>query len=155
MPIHTSWKKMCLSMKASYKAGKIKCRKFADGTQVCMSEKAWSVFFATINKMGADDTKPRPKRKINEAKMIDWFMESVNNDDGLPRWINMALKVLKSEKYNDKIKSYWRKRLSAFCKKNPKSKVCKQIKINEALENMSLTKDLLMRIAEEIITGED
>jgi len=151
MPIHTSWKKMAIGMRASYKAGKTKCRKFADGSQVCMSEKAWSVFFATINKMGASDTKPRPKKKkINEAKLLDWFMEAKMEND-LPRWVSMALKVLKSDKYNAKIKAYWKKRLTAYCKKNPKSKVCKQIRINESLEAMYLSRELLARIAEEVI----
>ena len=153
MPIHTSWKSMATGMKTTYKKGKVKCRKFADGSQVCMSEKAWSVFFATISKMGASDTKPRPKKKINESKLIDWFMEAKMEND-IPRWVNMALKVLKSDKYSAKIKTYWKKRLTGYCKKNPKLKICRQIKINESLEAMSLNKELLACIAEEIVKGE-
>jgi hypothetical protein len=36
-----------------------KCRDFTDGSQVCASEKAWQVFFATMNKNGWDETKPK------------------------------------------------------------------------------------------------
>lgn len=57
---------MAESMKPQYKGGKITCRSFSDNSQICMSKKAWNIFFATINKMKADDTKPRPQ-EINET----------------------------------------------------------------------------------------
>jgi len=68
---------MAEGMRGTYKVGPVKCRPFTDGTKVCMSKKAWQVFFATINKMGADETKPRPQ-KTQEAteKLIHWFVES-------------------------------------------------------------------------------
>lgn len=74
MPIHTSWKSMAKGMAASkkYKKGTIKCRDFTDGSKVCMAKKAWNVFYASINKMGAKAEKPRPK-SINETV----FMETV------------------------------------------------------------------------------
>jgi hypothetical protein len=79
MPIHTDWKSMAESMskESKYKAGKIKCRDFTDGSKVCMSSKAWSVFFATINKMGADDTKPRPAT-INETVFNETVTQVLN-----------------------------------------------------------------------------
>ena len=80
-----SWKKMAVNMQSQYKGGSIKCRGFTDGTEVCMSSKGWSVFFATINKSGAKADKPRPK-SINETifqetakqvvdEMIQWAVE--------------------------------------------------------------------------------
>lgn len=65
MPIHTSWKSQAKGMGKTYK-GPTECRKFIDGSQVCISKKAWSVFFATIKKMGAKPEKPRPA-KISET----------------------------------------------------------------------------------------
>lgn len=76
-------------MGKQYKSGEVKCRPFTDGSKVCISKKAWSVFFATINKMGADDTKPRPHR-INETvfqetvkevlrDMIEWIVTREGN----------------------------------------------------------------------------
>ena len=77
MPIHTSWKSMAQGMKSTYAKGKTKCRPFTDGTKVCMSTTAWSVFFSTVNKMGADETKPRPKKKTTQEsreKLIKWYV---------------------------------------------------------------------------------
>jgi len=80
MPIHTSWKSMAKGMKTTYcgkkKAGPVKCRPFTDGSRLCMCAKAWQVFFASVNKMGADETKPRPKKvKTQEAveKILEWY----------------------------------------------------------------------------------
>lgn len=128
MPIHASWKSMAEGMRKTYAGGKGKCRPFTDGSKVCMSDKAWSVFFATINKMGADETKPRAKVKTSESteKIIEWFMESKGvKDESIPSWVPLAKKVLSSPKYNEKIKVFWKKKLDAFCAKNPKSGVCK------------------------------
>jgi len=69
---------MANNMRKQYKAGKVKCRPFTDGTKVCASKRAWSVFFATINKMGADDSKPRPA-KINETVFQETVKEYLND----------------------------------------------------------------------------
>jgi hypothetical protein len=131
MPIHTSWKSMAEGMRSvkAYNQGKIKCRPFTDGSKVCMRTRAWSVFFATINKMGADETKPRPQKvKTSESmeKVIKWFMESKGiTDENIPNWVPLAKKVLNSPKFTEKIKVFWKKKLDAYCAKNPKSGVCK------------------------------
>ena len=125
---------MVKSMKGTYckKGDKTKCRPFTDGTKVCMCAKGWSVFFASINKMGADETKPRPKSRMSEAyrsKLAAFIEATLKSADlpenSVPRWVGLAQKVLKSPKFNDKIKTYWRKRLQDWCKKNPKNKACK------------------------------
>ena len=139
---------MIRSMKKTYTTGKVKCRDFSDGTKVCASQKAWSVFYASLKKKGLKDTSA-PK-KFNEAKLIEWFLES-KVENNVPRWITLALKILKSDKYNDKIKAYWRKRIASYCKKNPKLQICKKTKINESLEAMNLSKELLIKIAEEVL----
>lgn len=141
---------MCRGMKATYcgrkKAGPQKCRSFTDGKKLCMCAKAWQVFFAKVNKMGADDTKPMPKKKISEATLKRIFSESKNKDqiywfieatlkssdlpsESVPKWIGLAKKVLKSPKFSPKVKAYWRKRLMSWCKKNPKYPACKGMKI--------------------------
>lgn len=110
----------------------------------------------TAPKKKASSVLTKKKRKVGggcsvcESKLIDWFMES-KTENGNPRGVNMALKVLKSDKYSDTTKAYWKGRLKAWCKKNPKSEVCKKIEVNESLEAMGLSKDLLARIAEEAI----
>lgn len=131
MPIHVSWRSMVKSMlaNASYckRNPKRKCYPFTDGKKVCGCAGGWSVFFATVNKMGADDTKPRPKGKTQEAKVLEWFIESTlkSSDVKVPPWVGMAQRVLKSPKFSDKVKAYWKSRLQAWCKKNPKHKICK------------------------------
>lgn len=65
MPIHTSWKSQAKGMGKTYK-GPTTCRKFTDGSQVCISKKAWNVFYATIKKLGGKPESPRP-HKINET----------------------------------------------------------------------------------------
>ena len=77
IPIHTSWKSQAKGMGKTYK-GPTKCRKFTDGSQVCMAKKAWSVFFATINKMGASPDKPRP-HKISETVFNEKAEKFVEN----------------------------------------------------------------------------
>lgn len=57
MPIDSSWRHMIQSMKDQYKKGTEKCRDMKDGSKFCMSEKAWSVFFATLRSKGWDETK--------------------------------------------------------------------------------------------------
>jgi len=76
MPIHISWKKMASGMRKTYcgkkdgKGGGPECRKFTDGVPFCMCKKAWSVFFATLNKKGWKDTKPRPK-SVTETVFLE------------------------------------------------------------------------------------
>ena len=153
MPISNKHKSMAKSMVANAKYckknPKRKCHPFTDGTKVCGCQGGWSVFFATLK-----------TKKVEEARarLIEWFTEATfkSSDVGIPKWIPMAQKVLKSSRFNEKTKAYWRKRLTAWCKKNPKNKVCKNIKINEALMamNVPLTVEIIMKITEEII-GED
>lgn len=129
MPIHTSWKSMVKGMAGSYKKGKMKCYPFTDGSKVCMRAKAWQVFFATVNKMGADETKPRPRKvKTGEAneKIIEWFLEAKQVKNNIPPWVFLAKKIINSSKANDKTKAFWKKRLTAWCAKNPKAGVCKK-----------------------------
>jgi len=74
-------------MASQYKGGKVTCRDFTDGSKVCASTKAWSVFFATIRKHGWDEKSPRPHSVTETVFMeaveetmkdiIDWFAESV------------------------------------------------------------------------------
>lgn len=68
MPIHVSWKSEFLGMKKQYcgKSTSGKEYEFSDGTKVTICKKGANVFFASLNKMGADDTKPRPAT-INET----------------------------------------------------------------------------------------
>jgi len=69
-------------MRASYKAGKKKCRNFTDGAIICMTKKAWSVFYATLNKNGWKAEKARP-RSITETV----FMEAVKQTmDDVTQW---------------------------------------------------------------------
>jgi len=56
MPVHASYKKMINSMGKTYKTGKVECKKLSDGSQVCVSEKAWSVFFGWLNKHNKKET---------------------------------------------------------------------------------------------------
>jgi len=131
MPIHVSWKSMVKSMLGNSKYckrnPKRKCYPFSDGTRVCGCKGGWSVFFATVNKMGADDTKPMPKKRVQESKekIIQWFIESTLKSSDIPKWIEMAQKVLVSPKFNEKIKDYWRSRLENWCKSHGDHKVCK------------------------------
>lgn len=84
MPIHTSYKSMVRGMAKQYKGqGSIKCRPFTDGSKVCASEKAWSVFYATIRKRKWDDTRPMPKSLSSEVilNMIKNNIEKYNDKD--------------------------------------------------------------------------
>lgn len=78
---------MCSAM-SSYCSGDSpkECRDFTDGSKVCLCKKGWSVFFATLNKHGWDDTKPRPhtvsetifNQAIEETvkSIVEWFEET-------------------------------------------------------------------------------
>lgn len=146
MPIHTSWKSMVKSMLSNSKYckrnPKRKCHKFSDGTSVCGCQGGWSVFFATVNKMGADDTKPMPKRRMEESKekIVRWFVESALKSSDRPKWIELAQKVLASPSFGENIKSYWRKRLSDWCEENPKYPLCKGLKIRSGGKGKGLGK---------------
>lgn len=78
MPINLEWKDMIRSMGKSYKKGTTKCRDLSDGSKICVSEEAWSMFFATGTKRyGAGfDSKPRPKN--TEESFVDdivkWYL---------------------------------------------------------------------------------
>lgn len=55
-------------MKGQYKEGSVKCRDFTDGSKVCMSTRAWTIFFATVTKLAGHggETKAR-SQTINET----------------------------------------------------------------------------------------
>lgn len=114
---------MALGMKSSYtkKGQSTVCRDFTDSSKVCMSKKSWSVFFATINKMGADETKPRPKQ-TQEAKeqLIQWFTESVLQvqSNGVPKWVNIAEKLINLETSTPDVKKYWKEKLGKYHREN-------------------------------------
>jgi hypothetical protein len=55
MPIDNTWVKMIKSMEHQYSGGKTTCRPVKGGGEVCASEKAWSVFYATMKKKGWSD----------------------------------------------------------------------------------------------------
>lgn len=118
---------MALGMKATYtkKGQSTVCRDFTDGSKVCMSKKGWNVFFATINKMHADETKPRPK-KTQEAtdKLIEWFTESALESpfDGVPQWVEVAEELINMPATNQQIRDYWNAKLDAFYKENEEVK---------------------------------
>uniref|UniRef100_A0A6M3XHV5 Putative DNA ligase domain protein n=1 Tax=viral metagenome TaxID=1070528 RepID=A0A6M3XHV5_9ZZZZ len=59
MPIDNSWIHFLKSLKdqKDYQIGENICRDMKDGSKFCMHKKAWSVFFATMNKKGWDETK--------------------------------------------------------------------------------------------------
>ena len=94
MPIHTSWKPMLMGMRKTYcgqstSGSKLK---FADGTSVVVCEKAEQVFFATVNKMKADDTKPRPKKVQESIEQTPNFIRvRVENPK---KFIRFRIKVL-------------------------------------------------------------
>ena len=65
MPISTSYKDMIHNFSSEYKGGKVVCRKLTDGTSICASQKAWSVFFAYIRKKGLDETSsPKDEKSL-------------------------------------------------------------------------------------------
>lgn len=142
MPISNKHKSMAKSMVANAKYCKKdptrKCHNFKDGTKVCGCQGGWSVFFATLK-----------TKKVHEARerLIEWYMESTLRGSDLPSWIAMATKVLKSNKYNEKTKAYWRGRLQKWCKANPKNKICKKVKVNESF----LTEEVLIKITEKAL----
>jgi len=69
---------MIRGMGKSY-AGKKICRPLQGGKKICVSAKAWSVFYATIRKRhGAGaETKPMPK-KVSETleQIVEWYKEN-------------------------------------------------------------------------------
>lgn len=94
MPIHVSWKSMASSMRKTYcgkkdgKGGDPKCYKFTDGSEICLCKRAWSAFFATLNKHGWKDTSPRPSsvsetifnKAVEEtvASIVEWYETRVS-----------------------------------------------------------------------------
>lgn len=77
MPIHTSWLSMIRGMGRTYKGKKV-CRPVKGGKQVCVSKKAWSVFFGTVTKrygQGAE-AKVMPKKTQETMEQIaEWYVE--------------------------------------------------------------------------------
>jgi len=58
------------------KGSKRKSYDFADGTKLYGCKRGWSIFFATLNKQGWSDTKPRPK-KVSESTVMMAIAETV------------------------------------------------------------------------------
>ena len=117
MPIHTSWRSMVRSMLANPDYAKrdrtSKCYKFTDGKEVCGAAGGWSVFFATVRKMGADDKKPMPKKTQETIDLIvDWVVEEAKKS-----WIPVACKAVKSPKTPAHLKATLQKKLDAVKKK--------------------------------------
>ena len=93
MPIHTSWIKMIKGMGTQYPGSKV-CRKLASGKQICVSKKAWSVFYGKINKMygaGADAKAMPKKTATKKTKKVEETIENPND------WINWYMKGLKKD----------------------------------------------------------
>jgi hypothetical protein len=140
---------MAKGMKSTYtkKGQPTVCRDFSDGSKVCMSKKGWSVFFATINKMGASETKPRPKQtEESRDVLIQWFTEAYIQaplDDGDPSWVEIANKLIESPVTAPAVKEYWKDKLRPFNEKKAQ---------NEALirERKTAVESVLGIINEEI-----
>jgi len=123
---------MVLGMKATYckKGAKMKERDFTDGSKVRACTKAWSVFFASLNKRGWKSEKPRPKTQETVEDFIleynteveVWFEETtlLSSNVPIPRWVKMANRIIKSKKSSNALKTYWRNRLEKWKKKKPK-----------------------------------
>ena len=163
MPIHTSWKSMCKGILANAKYCKRnperKCHSFTDGSKVCGCQGGWSVFYATVAKRvgKGGETKPMPK-KFSESreKLIEWFMESTlkSSDVGhIPKWVGLAQKVIKSPKFTEKVKNYWKGRLKKWCKENPDQKICKSLKFSESYEEKTVRKMIENGLFDEILRG--
>jgi len=71
MPIHTSYKSMLKNLRSQYKEGPVKCRPMADGTNFCMSEKAWSIFYATMNKHKKDETETASNLTLSTEEILE------------------------------------------------------------------------------------
>lgn len=58
--------------------GKKTCRKVQGGGQICVSVKAWSVFFGTVTKRyGAGAEKKAMPKKVEETigQILEWYQE--------------------------------------------------------------------------------
>jgi hypothetical protein len=84
---------MIKAMGKTYKTGKPNCRKMTDGKKICVSKKAWSVFFGKVTKeygRGAEE-KPRSRSKsVGESEkpselekdiFIEWFLEDIKDEN--------------------------------------------------------------------------
>lgn len=128
---------------------------FTGGKKVRACPKARSVFYATVTKRCGKgcETKPMPKKVRESVELetyfllgnaeIEWETYQLSNwyferhfeegaavspkTKGIPRWVNMAVRVLASKKISDKLKNYWRKRLTAWCKTHKDQPACKKV----------------------------
>ena len=90
MPIHTDYKEMARSMRKTYPGEGTDCRNFTDGSRLCMSKKAWSIFFRTGTKLYGKgfDTKPRPKKsksveETEQDELIKWYLKIMGIKNGV------------------------------------------------------------------------
>lgn len=133
MPIHVSWKSMIKNMLDNFKYckknPKRKCYDFSDGSRMCGCKGGWNVFFATVNRMGADDTKPMPKKKkkFGESKIVAWFIEESRKYPILPKWISLAQRILDSPQFEESVKDFWRGKFRTYCENHPEASICKEV----------------------------
>ena len=133
MPIHVSWKSMIHSFlnnpKYCKKNPERKCHKLSDGKRICGCQGGWSIFFATVNRMGADDTKPIPKskKKFNESKIIANFINNSKKFPVFPKWVGLAQRILDSPQFEESVKTFWRNKLKIYCKAHPEAELCKEV----------------------------
>ena len=137
MPIHVSWSSMIQNMldnpKYCSKDSKRKCHKLSNGKRICGCQGGWSIFFATVNRMGADETKPMPKSKtkFNESKVIKWFITESKKFPILPKWIGLAQRIIDSPQFEESVKDFWSNKLKNYCKEHPEASLCQEVKQND------------------------
>jgi hypothetical protein len=74
---------MIKGMGKQYPGSPKKCRKMSDGKDVCISKKAWNVFFATVTKRYGSGAEEKPKtKKVEETDtdyLIKWYIRRLKN----------------------------------------------------------------------------
>lgn len=73
MPIHPDWASMIKSMAKKYKTGPRRCYpRVGKGKKICAPAKAWSVFYAKVNKDYGPKAYMKPRtRKAQESLSED------------------------------------------------------------------------------------
>lgn len=106
-----------------------KCHKLSDGKRICGCQGGWGVFFATVNRMGADEKNPIPKskKKFNESKTVEWFINNSKKFPVLPKWIGLAQRILASPQFEESVKDFWRGKLKDYCEKHPEASICEGV----------------------------
>jgi hypothetical protein len=89
---------MIQGMGKQYKEGERKCRKLTDGSEVCVSQKAWSVFFAKVNKEYGSGAEERPRSRSKDVGESEGELSELEID----LLVEYYLKKNKEEDKNDK-----------------------------------------------------